>query len=107
MAVLRRVPDTHASVTPLRGIFRTALIARLPGGAQTAMLRGNESNSRGLRLTPFGNSLIENRPKSGCVASPLDGAGNRISRGPSQHARAPLRHPTPDSARPMRFPAAR
>jgi len=60
-----------------------------------------------LNLMPFGNSLIEFRPKSGCVASPLDGAGNRISRGLSQQARAPLRHPAPDSARPTRFPAAR
>jgi hypothetical protein len=30
---------------------------------------------------------MEFRPKSGCFASPLDGAGNRISRGLSQQAR--------------------
>jgi hypothetical protein len=42
---------------------------------------------------PFGNSLIEFRPKSGCFASPLDGAGNRISRGLSQQARGPTSSP--------------
>jgi hypothetical protein len=42
---------------------------------------------------PFGNSLIEFRPKSGCFASPLDGAGNRISRGLSQQARSPTSPP--------------
>jgi hypothetical protein len=42
---------------------------------------------------PFGNSLIEFRPKSGCFASRLDGAGNRISRGLSQQARGPTSSP--------------
>jgi uncharacterized protein len=42
---------------------------------------------------PFGHSLIEFRPKSGCVASPLDGAGNRIFRGLSQQARGPASSP--------------
>ena len=42
---------------------------------------------------PFGNSLIVFRPKSGCVASPLDSAGNRISRGPSPQARGPTTSP--------------
>jgi hypothetical protein len=42
---------------------------------------------------PFRNSPIEFRPKSGRFASPLDGAGNRISRGLSQQARGPTSSP--------------
>jgi hypothetical protein len=48
------VPDTHASVTPLRGIFRASRIAGLTGGAQTAMLHGNESCSRADESRPPG-----------------------------------------------------
>jgi hypothetical protein len=47
----------------------------------------------GLNLNAIRKSLIEFRPKSGCVASPVDGAGNRISRGLSQQARGPTSSP--------------
>jgi hypothetical protein len=69
--VLRVVPEIHASVTPLRGIFRAALIAGLAGGlrrqgyTRKCKQGPGASNSRGTFSQPKARSQQKESVGSG------------------------------------------